>query len=190
MRAEADRRAGQRRGVPAAGSAESAQVLEISGDFRPGRIPAAVVRARDGGPAERGRARTAGDVAEPGRLRDHGVRGAEIRGPVVDRPAGPRAARVFAPVTRDERGRERIAPAVDAVRGDVGGGADGPAVHVTGPGGTSADFAEGSEGIRLHAAVLRDGRRGGDAAAPPPQYDPAAGPAGGGGSARRSPPGP
>lgn len=50
----------------------------------------------------------------------------------------------------DEKGWERIAPAVDSIReraGGTGESADGLAVHVTGPGGTSADFSEAFEGI-------------------------------------------
>ncbi|MEV5432518.1 MMPL family transporter [Streptomyces sp. NPDC052701] len=129
------------------GSAESTQVLEISEDFRPGQIPAIVVYARDSGLTERDRARIAADVAELRRLREHGVRGAEVRGPLLDRRTGPRAAQVFVPITMDEKGWERIAPAVGSVRDDVGAGGGGLAVHVTGPGGTSADFAEGFEGI-------------------------------------------
>ncbi len=47
----------------------------------------------------------------------------------------------------DEQGWQRIVPAVDSVRDEVGGNEDGLAVHITGPGGTSADFVEAFEGI-------------------------------------------
>ncbi|KES05192.1 membrane protein [Streptomyces toyocaensis] len=129
------------------GSAESTQVLEISEDFRPEQIPAIVVYARDSGLTAADRERIAEDVDQLRRLSDHGIRGAETRGPVFDRQTGPRAAQVFVPITMDEQGWERIGPAVDSIRDDVGESVDGLAVHITGPGGTSADFAEGFEGI-------------------------------------------
>ncbi|MGC0209631.1 MMPL family transporter [Streptomyces levis] len=128
------------------GSAESTQVLEASEDFRPEQIPAVVIYARDGGLTPQDRAEIAEDVRQLKQLRDHGIIGAQTRGPVFDRPADPRAAQVFVPITMDEKGWERIAPAVDSIRDDVGEGG-GLAVHITGPGGTSADFAEAFEGI-------------------------------------------
>ncbi|MFF1278795.1 MMPL family transporter [Streptomyces marokkonensis] len=129
------------------GSAESTQVLEISEDFRPEQIPAIVVYARDSGLTAADRERIAEDVEQLGQLSDHGIRGDETRGPVFDRRTDPRAAQVFVPITMDEQGWERIGPAVDSIRDDVGESVDGLAVHITGPGGTSADFAEGFEGI-------------------------------------------
>ncbi|GAA2593766.1 MMPL family transporter [Streptomyces violaceus] len=129
------------------GSAESTQVLEISEDFRPEQIPAVVIYARDSGLTDRDRAQIAEDVGQLKELRDHGIRGAETRGPVYDRQVDPRAAQVLVPITMDEQGWERISPAVDSIRDDVGEGGGGLAVHITGPGGTSADFAEAFEGI-------------------------------------------
>ncbi|GGW50252.1 MMPL family transporter [Streptomyces griseoloalbus] len=129
------------------GSAESTQVLKISEDFRPEQIPAIVVYARDGGLTAADRERIAGDVARLERLSGHGIRGDETRGPVYDRRTDPRAAQILVPITMDERGWERIGPAVASVRDGVGEGGDGLAVHITGPGGTSADFAEAFEGI-------------------------------------------
>ncbi|MEU0587219.1 MMPL family transporter [Streptomyces sp. NPDC006132] len=129
------------------GSAESTQVLQESEDFRPEQIPAIVIYARDSGLTEQDRAEIAEDVRQLKELRDHGIMGAQTRGPVFDRQADPRAAQVFVPITMDEKGWERISPAVDSIREDVGEGGGGLAVHITGPGGTSADFAEGFEGI-------------------------------------------
>ncbi|MEV2215230.1 MMPL family transporter [Streptomyces sp. NPDC050997] len=129
------------------GSAESTQVLQISEDFRPEQIPAVVVYAREGGLTAQDRARITADTAELKQLTDHGIRGAETRGPVYDRPADPRAAQVLVPITMDEKGWERIAPAVDSIRDVVGKGGGGVAVHITGPGGTSADFSAAFEGI-------------------------------------------
>ncbi|MFF7054622.1 MMPL family transporter [Streptomyces griseorubiginosus] len=129
------------------GSAESTQVLQISEDFRPEQIPAVVIYARESGLTAQERATIAKDVAEIKRLTAHGIRGAETRGPVYDRPSDPRAAQIIVPITMDEKGWEEIAPAVDSLRDVVGKGGDGLAVHITGPGGTSADFSKAFEGI-------------------------------------------
>ncbi|WP_055713750.1 MMPL family transporter [Streptomyces torulosus] len=129
------------------GSAESTQVLEMSEDFRPEQIPAVVVYARESGLTAEDRAAIEEDVRELKQLTDHGIIGAQTRGPVYDRETDPRAAQIYVPITMDEKGWERIAPAVDSIRDDVGEGGDGLAVHITGPGGTSADFSEAFEGI-------------------------------------------
>lgn len=89
------------------GSAESTQVLELSEDFRPEQIPAIVIYARDSGLTAQDRAEIAEDVRQLKELRDHGIRGAETRGPVFDRQVDPRAAQVFVPITMDEEGWER-----------------------------------------------------------------------------------
>ncbi|MFD5100795.1 MMPL family transporter [Streptomyces albidochromogenes] len=129
------------------GKAESTQVLQEAEEFRPEVIPAVVVYARDSGLTSADRARIAEDVAAFRQLRDHGLRGAETRGPVLDRPVDPRAAEVFVPITMDEKGWERLAPAVDSLRAQSGTGEGGLAVYITGPGGTSAAFSEAFEGI-------------------------------------------
>ncbi|MFF0205392.1 MMPL family transporter [Streptomyces sp. NPDC005017] len=128
------------------GSAESTQVLEASKDFRPEQIPAVVIYARDSGLTVEDRARIQDDVAQLKQLTAHGIIGDETRGPVYDREVAPRAAQVYVPITMDEQGWDRIAPAVDSIR-DVVGESDGMQVHITGPGGTSADFSEAFEGI-------------------------------------------
>ncbi|MDX3729959.1 MMPL family transporter [Streptomyces caniscabiei] len=129
------------------GSAESTQVLEISEGFRPEQIPAVVVYARESGLTAEDRATIEADVRELRQLTAHKIIGDQTRGPVYDRAVDPRAAQVYVPITMDEKGWERIAPAVDSIRDDVGEGGDGLSVHITGPGGTSADFSEAFEGI-------------------------------------------
>ncbi|MDX2540713.1 MMPL family transporter [Streptomyces sp. WI04-05B] len=129
------------------GSAESTQVLHLSEDFRPEQIPAIVVYARESGLTPTDRARITEAGARLTKLRDHGIRGAETRGPVFDRATDPRAAQILVPITMDEKGWERIAPAVDSIKAAAGTGAAGMAVHITGPGGTSADFSKAFEGI-------------------------------------------
>ncbi|MFD6920975.1 MMPL family transporter [Streptomyces sp. NPDC059944] len=138
------------------GSAESTQVLDVSHEFRPEQIPAVVVYARGGGLTAQDRRQISEDVRQIEKLRDHGIRGAETRGPVFDRPADPRAAQIYVPITMDAAGWQRIAPAVDSIRDQVGKGGDGLAVHITGPGGTSADSSKAFEGIDstlLYAAM-------------------------------------
>ncbi|HET6855591.1 MAG TPA: MMPL family transporter [Streptomyces sp.] len=128
------------------GSAESTQVLHISEEFRPEVLPTLVVYAREGGLTAADRQRITEDTAAVKKLRAHGVRGAEVRGPAFD-PKGA-AAQLIVPITMDEKGWERIAPAVDSIREVTGSGEkDGLAVYATGPGGTSADFSEAFEGI-------------------------------------------
>ncbi|MFD3441183.1 MMPL family transporter [Streptomyces sp. NPDC058685] len=129
------------------GSAESTQVLHEAEEFRPEVIPAIVVYARESGLTAADRTRIAEDVAELRQLSAHGVLGDEVRGPVLDRPVDPRAAQVFVPIVMDEKGWERIGPAVDSIRGVTGTAAAGLAVHVTGPGGTAADSSAAFEGI-------------------------------------------
>ncbi|MFF5498877.1 MMPL family transporter [Streptomyces aquilus] len=129
------------------GSAESTQVLQISEDFRPEQIPAVVIYARESGLTAQDKAQIQEDARQLKELRDHGVRGAETRGPAYDRETNPRAAQIYVPITMDEKGWEEIAPAVDSIRDITGKGSAGLAVHITGPGGTSADFSEAFEGI-------------------------------------------
>src|SRR5262245_13935375 len=93
------------------GSAESTQVLEISKDFRPEQIPAVVVYARDSGLTAEDRAQISADAARLRTLTDHGIRGAETRGPVYNRTVDPQAAQIQVPLTMDEQGWDRIAPA-------------------------------------------------------------------------------
>jgi RND superfamily putative drug exporter len=129
------------------GSAESTQVLSTSEHFRPEQIPAVVVYARASGLTTQDRQQIAQDVQQVKALRAHGIRGGEVRGPVYDRQSAPHAAQIYVPITMDAQGWQRIAPAVDSIRDQVGKGGGGLAVHITGPGGTSADFSKAFEGI-------------------------------------------
>ncbi|MCX5244581.1 MMPL family transporter [Streptomyces sp. NBC_00201] len=128
-------------------SAESTQVLDVSGDFRPEQIPAVVVYARADGLTAQDRQQIAQDAQQVKALRAHGIIGAETKGPIYDRRTAPRAAQINVPITMDAQGWQRIAPAVDSIRDQVGKGGGGLAVHITGPGGTSADFSKAFEGI-------------------------------------------
>lgn len=129
------------------GSAESTQVLEAADDFRPETLQAVVVYVREGGLTEADRERIAQDRTDLEALREHGILGERTQGPVFDREQDPRAAQLAVPVLMDEKGFDRIAPAVEAIRDDVGTGAGGMRVYITGPGGVSADLAEVFDGI-------------------------------------------
>ncbi|MEU8679462.1 MMPL family transporter [Streptomyces sp. NPDC048560] len=128
-------------------SAESTQVLETSKGFRPEIITAIIVYAREDGLTTKDRAQIAADTVQLKTLRADGVRGWETRGPVYNRTIPPQAAQVFVPVTMDEEGWERIGSAIDSIRDVVGTGGNGLAVHITGPGGITADSADAFEGI-------------------------------------------
>ncbi|MFE7749658.1 MMPL family transporter [Streptomyces sp. NPDC057428] len=128
-------------------SAESTRVWEESKEFRPEVITAVVVYARDSGLTGADRARIAEDERQLTALRAHGVRGQEVRGPLYDSRTAPAAAQIFVPITMDEKGWERIGPAVDSVRDVVGNGGAGLAVHISGPGGVAADSADAFSGI-------------------------------------------
>ncbi|MEV3931226.1 MULTISPECIES: MMPL family transporter [unclassified Streptomyces] len=128
-------------------SAESTQVWEESKEFRPEVITAVVVYARESGLTPADRVRIAADKKQLMALRAHGVRGEEVRGPLYDNKAAPAAAQIFVPVTMDEKGWERIGPAVDSVREVVGSGGGGLSVHIAGPGGVAADSADAFSGI-------------------------------------------
>ncbi|RAS32262.1 RND superfamily putative drug exporter [Streptomyces avidinii] len=128
-------------------SAESTRVWEESKEFRPEIITAIVVYAREGGLTAADRARITEDERRLTTLSAHGVRGEETRGPLYDTRTAPSAAQIFVPITMDEKGWERIGPAVDSVRDIVGDGGGGLTVHITGPGGVAADSSDAFSGI-------------------------------------------
>lgn len=75
------------------------------------------------------------------------MRGDETRGPVYNNQAAPEAAEIYVPITMDAKGWQELVPAVDSIRKQVGASEGGLAVHITGPGGTSADFSKAFNGI-------------------------------------------
>ncbi|MCX4879457.1 MMPL family transporter [Streptomyces sp. NBC_00847] len=129
------------------GSAESTQVLNTSNEFRPEQIPAVVVYAREGGLTAQDKDKIAQDADRIRKLTAHGIRGPETRGPVYNKRSAPEAAQIYVPITMDEKGWQEITPAVDSLRDQTGRSTGDLAVHITGPGGTSADFSKAFEGI-------------------------------------------
>ncbi|MDH6217168.1 MMPL family transporter [Streptomyces pseudovenezuelae] len=129
------------------GSAESTKVLNTSNGFRPEQIPAVVVYAREGGLTAQDKDKIAQDADQIKKLTAHGIRGSEVRGPVYNSKSAPEAAQIYVPITMDEKGWEEISPAVDSIRDRTGRSTDELSVHVSGPGGVSADFSKAFEGI-------------------------------------------
>ncbi|MFD9793070.1 MMPL family transporter [Streptomyces sp. NPDC059070] len=127
------------------GSAESTQVVESAKAFRPEEVPAIVVYAREGGLTAADRQKIGADAAAMRTLTADGIQGARVQGPRFD--PGASAAQILVPVKMDKNGWNHIADAVDRLRDRSGTGADGLQVHITGPGGTSADFAKAFSGI-------------------------------------------
>ncbi|WP_419993393.1 MMPL family transporter [Streptomyces boninensis] len=127
--------------------AESTQVLRESEHFRPEQMPTVIVYAREAGLTDADRSRIKDDLAELRGLSAHGLRGKDTQAPQFERRGTPRAAQVVVPMTTGKDAWERIVPAVDDIKDKVGKGEGGLTVHITGPGGANADFAEGFEGI-------------------------------------------
>ncbi|WP_329114330.1 MMPL family transporter [Streptomyces sp. NBC_01465] len=127
------------------GSAESTQVLTASEEFRPQSIPAIVVYARAEGLTAADRADIGEDAAALKKLTDHGILGSDVQGPAFNTKGT--AAQIFVPVSMGDKGWEKIAAAVDSMREVTGSSTGGLGVHITGPGGISADFSDAFEGI-------------------------------------------
>ncbi|WP_240929365.1 MMPL family transporter [Streptomyces coryli] len=127
--------------------AESTQVLRESEEFRPEQMPTVIVYAREAGLTDADRSRIEEDLAGLRTLSENGLRGKETPDPQYEKRGTPRAAQVIVPMTTGEDAWKRIVPAVDDIKEKVGESEGGLTVHVTGPGGANADFAEGFEGI-------------------------------------------
>jgi putative drug exporter of the RND superfamily len=116
--------------------AESTRVIELAKRFTPSDTFPAVVVYELPGPVTRGdQARAAADAERFAGL-DHV--GGKVVGPIPARDG--RALEVVVPVEMGSGGWNDIAPVVDEVRSIARSG--GGSVHVTGPAGYAADFAE------------------------------------------------
>lgn len=127
------------------GSAESTQVFNSAKAFRPEEVPAIVVYARDGGLTVADKQKIDADATAMRALSADGIQGARVQGPRFDPRAT--AAQILVPIKMDKNGWNHIADAVDRLRDRSGTGDSGLQVHITGPGGTSADFAKAFSGI-------------------------------------------
>jgi putative drug exporter of the RND superfamily len=125
------------------GSAESTQVLDIQSSFTsPNTIPAIVVYQRSSGLTAADQDKIGRDVRAFGEL--DAIDG-EIRGPIPT--ADGQVAQVVVPLNLGPQGWSKAADLVDSLRATATGGAQGLAVHVTGPAGAAADSSEAFKGI-------------------------------------------
>ncbi|MFI6584437.1 MMPL family transporter [Embleya sp. NPDC050493] len=130
------------------GNAESTKVVDQSKAFLPQNVTAVVVFARASGLTPADEATIAADAARMRTLTEHGIVGAQVQGPVPDRPVAPRAALVLVPITFGDNGWNSIAKAVDDIRAILDADPDtGLESHITGPGGVAADSSDAFEGI-------------------------------------------
>ncbi|MEU6850568.1 MMPL family transporter [Actinacidiphila alni] len=137
-------------------NAESTQVLDLQKEFVPESAPAVVVYTRPGGLTGADVAKIGKDAASIRALTAHGIVGTRSVGPQLDRRSAPRAAQLIVPITIDPSGWTAISDAVKEIRHTAERNADGLQVHITGPGGFSADSADafaGIDGTLLYAAL-------------------------------------
>ena len=154
---EADRRPEERLASWLPGSAESTKVLEM-----PAVVPVAE-RAAGGGGLRAARRAHAGRPGQGRRRRRAFARFEGVDGKVdrADPVAGRhRRCRPSCRSTSARRaGNRRRGTSPTGSDELAGAGANGLAVHVTGPAGIAADSADGVRGHRQHAAVRHDRRR-------------------------------
>ncbi|WP_331766287.1 MMPL family transporter [Embleya sp. NBC_00896] len=130
------------------GDAESTKVVDESEEFLPQNVTAVVVFARESGLTPADNETIAADAAQMRALTSHGIVGAQVQGPIPDRPVDPRAALIMVPITYGDNGWNTISKAVDEIRAILDSNPDtGLASHITGPGGVAADSSDAFEGI-------------------------------------------
>ncbi|MDX6354504.1 MAG: putative drug exporter of the superfamily, partial [Streptomyces sp.] len=129
------------------GNAESTQVLNLQKSFVPETAPAVVVYTRPGGLTPADLTKIDQDTAAVRAMTAHGITGSRTVGPQLDRRQNPQAAQVIMPITVAASGWTELSKAVDDIRATAKNGADGLQVHITGPGGFSADSSKAFSGI-------------------------------------------
>ncbi|WP_331771963.1 MMPL family transporter (plasmid) [Embleya sp. NBC_00888] len=130
------------------GNAESTKVVDQSKDFLPQNVTAVVVFARSSGLTPADNRIIASDAAQMRTLTAHGIVGAQVQGPILDRAEAPRAALVLVPITFGDNGWNSIGKAVDEIRAVLDDNPDnGLETHITGPGGVAADSSDAFQGI-------------------------------------------
>jgi RND superfamily putative drug exporter len=128
--------------LPAA--AESTKVLDLQASFQSSNIfPAVVVYQRLAGITPADRAKAAADARTFAGVR--GVAAGQVAGPVVARDA--KAMETIVGVNLGKQGWNGAGRAADTLRSIAVAGADGMAVHITGPLGTAADSGKAFKGI-------------------------------------------
>jgi RND superfamily putative drug exporter len=129
------------------GKAESTKVLQLQKDFVPESAPAVVVYTRPGGLTPADVAKIGQDAAAVRGMTADGITGSRTVGPVLDRTQSPRAAQLIVPIEMGQSGWSSIENAVDDLRTSATKNAAGLEVHITGPGGYSADTNKAFAGI-------------------------------------------
>ena len=125
------------------GSAESTKVLEIQQSFQsPNAIPAVIVYEREGGLTAADKAKAAADAQ-----RFAGLEGAQGQptGPIPSQDG--EALQVLVTYDLGENGWNQVPGIAEQIREIGAEGADGLAMHITGPFGQAADSASAFEGI-------------------------------------------
>ena len=124
-------------------SAESTRVLEAQSVFAsPNSLPAVVVYERPSGLTDADQKKIVADAAQFGQIPDLD---GKVVGPIP--AADARAAQVIIPLDLGDEGWNRAGAIVNTIKQTAGNGADGMAVHVTGPAGNAADSIKAFEGI-------------------------------------------
>ncbi len=127
------------------GSAESTQALDVQASFQsPDTIPAVLVYERSSGFTDADQAKVAEDAKTFARLSDLD---GQVVGPILDDQTSPRAAQIIIPLNLGPDGWNKAADVVADMKDTAKDGADGMAVHVTGPAGSAADSSAAFEGI-------------------------------------------
>src|SRR5262249_10190666 len=131
--------------------AESTQVLDVASTFvSADTIPAVVVYERDGGLTPDDLAKAQADAATWSTLT---TLGGEVVGPVGWQDG--EALQTLVPLAFGTEGGDLVGGVVDDMRAQAEDGADGLAVHITGPAGQAADSAgvfSNIDGKLLYAA--------------------------------------
>jgi RND superfamily putative drug exporter len=136
--------------------AESTKVIDLQNTFLPESAPAVLIYTRPSGLTPADVAKIGQDTQAVRGMTEHGITGSRTVGPVLDRKQAPRAAQVIVPIAIDPAGWTTVSDAVKQIRATAEKGAGGLQVHITGPGGFSADNADafaGIDGTLLYAAL-------------------------------------
>jgi RND superfamily putative drug exporter len=125
------------------GGAESVQVIDVQSSFAsPDTIPAIVVYERASGLTGDDDRKMKADAAAFGGLAELD---GTVTGPIATKDG--QAAQIIVPVNLGADGWAKAGTLVDKLRETATQGANGLAVHVTGPAGTAADSSAAFEGI-------------------------------------------
>jgi len=125
------------------GSAESTQVLDLQTAFASSNtIPAVLVYERTSGLTDADKAKVAADVSAFNQLPELD---GKVTGPIPSSDG--QAIQIVVPLDLGVNGWDKAGALVDSMRATATTGADGLAVHITGPAGAAADSSAAFEGI-------------------------------------------